>query len=225
MIVAIPLFPEMTALDAVGPYELLWRLPNVEVVFVGEQVGPIRSERPLGLVVDKTLDEVAAPDVVLVPGGSHTDAMVADKPLVDWVAQAHKTSTWTTSVCTGALILGKAGVLKGLDATTHWAVKDQLACYGANYLADRVVQRGKVITGAGVSAGIDAALVLAEQIAGKEIAEAIQLLVQYDPQPSLHTGSPDEAPPEIMKLAGELHEYNENGGPWPPAAAVLPDGA
>jgi putative intracellular protease/amidase len=215
VVVAIPLFEKMTALDAVGPYEVLWRLPDVDVVFVGKEKGTIESERPLGLRVDKTLDEVPAPDVVLVPGGSHTDDMVADKPLVDWVRQAHETSTYTVSVCTGALILGAAGILEGLDATTHWGEDETLEDYGAHYVPKRIVKEGKVITGAGVSAGIDTALRLAAELRGENIAKAIQLLIEYDPEPPFHTGSREDAPPEIKKLAGQLHAYNQGKGPAP----------
>ncbi|HEX8648554.1 MAG TPA: DJ-1/PfpI family protein [Thermoleophilaceae bacterium] len=215
MVVAIPLFERMTALDAVGPYEVIWRVPGVEVKFVAERTGPIRSDRPLGLIADYSFDDLPDPDVVLVPGGSFTQQMVEDEALVGWVAGAHQGSLYTTSVCTGALVLGKAGVLQGLDATTHWAVGYQLAEYGATYLPERVVERGKVITGAGVSAGIDMALTLATRLSADYTAEAIQLLIQYDPKPPYNTGEPGTTPQSIRDYASALHEYNEEGGPVP----------
>jgi transcriptional regulator GlxA family with amidase domain len=215
MDVAIPLFDKMTALDAVGPYEVLWRLPDVKVNFVGGQVGPIESDRPLKLVIDYTYDELPAPDVVLVPGGFHVDDMVGDKALIEWIQHADKTSTWTTSVCTGALVLGAAGLLEGKNATTHWATRDMLAQYGATYVTERVVVDGKIVTGAGVSAGIDMALTLAGLISGTAIAEAVQLDIEYDPKPPYNTGSLATAPPEIVQLAREVTLYDQNLGPPP----------
>ncbi len=215
MDVAIPLFDKMTALDAVGPYEVLWRLPDVKVHFVGERIGPIESDRPLRLVVDEPYDALPAPDVVLVPGGFHVDDMVSDQALVEWIQHADKTSTWTTSVCTGALVLGAAGLLEGKNATTHWATKDMLAQYGATYVTERVVVDGKIVTGAGVSAGIDMALTLAGIISGEAIAEAVQLDIEYDPKPPYNTGSLATAPPEIVQLAREVTLYDQNLGPPP----------
>lgn len=220
MVLAIPLFDRLTALDAVGPYEVLWRVPEVEVVFVAETPGTVRSDRPLGLIADTSFDELPNPDIVLVPGGSFTDQMVADTALVDWVKRAHETSKLTTSVCTGALVLGKAGVLRGLDATTHWGAAEELAQYGATYVDERVVECGKVITGAGVSAGIDMALTLASRLSADYTAEAIQLLIQYDPKPPYTTGEPQSTPQPIKDYAAALHEYNEFGGPVPPPPAA-----
>ena len=221
MKVAIPLFQKMTALDAVGPYEVLWRLPDVTVQFVGPGVGPITSDRPLQLVVDTTYEQLPDPDIVLVPGGYHVGSMVTDEALLEWVKAADATSTWTTSVCTGALVLGAAGLLEGKNATTHWAVRDMLAQYGATYVAERVVTDGKVMTGAGVSAGIDMALTLAAELAGTEIAEAAQLDIEYAPKPPFDTGSLDTAPPAIVELARELTAYDQGlaPAPTPPAAA------
>lgn len=220
MVVAIPLFERMTALDAVGPYEVLWRVPGVEVKFVAASPGTIRTDKPLGLVADVSFEELPDPEVVLVPGGSFTDEMVADEDLVGWVAQAHETSQLTTSVCTGALVLGKAGVLEGLEATTHWAAGRELEEYGATYVADeRVVEQGKVITAAGVSAGIDMALTLAARLSADYTAEAIQLMIQYDPKPPYSTGDPSTTPQPIIDYAAALHRYNEEGGPVPPPPA------
>jgi transcriptional regulator GlxA family with amidase domain len=216
MDIAIPLFDKMTALDAVGPYEVLWRLPDVTIHFVGERIGPIQTDRPLKLMVDDLYDELPNPDVVLVPGGFHIDEMMKDEPLVEWVKTADKTSTWTTSVCTGAFVLGAAGLLRGKRVTTHWGPSASIRRFGATYVDERVVIDGKVITGAGVSAGIDMALTLASILCGDEIAEAVQLAIQYDPKPPFDAGSPTSAGPEIMKLSGELSDYDQHRGPAPP---------
>ena len=201
MDVAIPIFDRITALDAVGPYEVLSRLPGATVRFIGERTGEHRTENGmLALVADATLDDVPAPDVVLVPGGFGTRALLDGGPLVDWVRRAHITSTWTTSVCTGALVLAAAGVLQGLEATTHWAAMDLLARLGAVPVERRIVEQGKVITAAGVSAGIDMALLLAARIAGDRVAQAIQLSIEYDPQPPFDAGSLRTAPGDVVAL-------------------------
>ena len=202
MRIAIPLFDRFTALDAVGPYEVLSRLPGAEVVFVGVRRGEYRTDTgALGIVTDATLDEVPAPDVVLVPGGPGTRQPAAaglEDPVVAWIAAAHETSTWTTSVCTGSLLLGAAGVLDGLPATTHWRVLDTLASFGAVPTGERVVRAGKVVTAAGVSAGIDMALTLATLVAGESVARAIQLGIEYDPQPPFEMLGADRATPDVL---------------------------
>jgi putative intracellular protease/amidase len=201
MDVAIPLFEGFTAMDAVGPYEVLARLPGATVRFVAETPGPVRTETgALGLTADHALDDFPAPEVLMVPGGRGNRALLDGGPMVDWVRAAHETSEWTTSVCTGALLLGAAGVLEGLEATTHWLELETLARFGARPVQERVVERGKVITAAGVSSGIDMALLLAARIAGDEIAQAIQLGIEYDPEPPFAGGSPQTAPPEIVEL-------------------------
>src|SRR5919199_4325895 len=202
MDIAIPLYDRFTALDAVGPYEVLWRLPGARVRWIGAEARPYATDRGLQLVAEATLDDVPAPDVLVVPGGTGTSDVLGDERLVDWIRAAHETSTWTTSVCTGALLLGAAGVLDGLRATTHWAYLDALAAYGAEPVADeRVVEQGKVVTSAGVSSGIDMALTLAARIAGEEAAQAIQLRIEYDPRPPFDTGSTAKAPARIRALA------------------------
>jgi putative intracellular protease/amidase len=198
--IAIVLFDGLTALDAVGPYEVLARLPDAEVKFVAAQPGPKRTDDGrLSLVADQALAEETAPEVVLVPGGRGTRALLEDAELLAWIAGAHEQSLWTTSVCTGALLLGAAGILDGLEATTYWLELQTLARYGARPVSARVVEQGKVVTAAGVSAGIDMALMLTERIAGRDIAQAIQLSIEYDPQPPFDAGSPDKAPPEILE--------------------------
>jgi|tagenome__1003787_1003787.scaffolds.fasta_scaffold20601785_2 transcriptional regulator GlxA family with amidase domain len=201
MEIAIPLYDRFTALDAVGPYEVLWRLPGARVRWVGTEARPYSTDRGLQLIAEATLDEVPAPDVLVVPGGTGTRDALGDERLVEWIRAADATSTWTTSVCTGALLLGAAGILDGLRATTHWAYMDALAAYGAEATSDRVVRQGKVITSAGVSSGIDMALTLAAEIAGADVAQAIQLRIEYDPMPPFDTGSTAKAPAHIRALA------------------------
>ncbi|HKE73360.1 MAG TPA: DJ-1/PfpI family protein [Acidimicrobiales bacterium] len=205
MLVAIPLFDRFTALDAVGPYEVLCRLPGTEVTFVGERVGPVRTDTGmLALTIDSHIDEIDAADVLLVPGGPGTRAMLEPGPLHAWVRRIHETTQWTTSVCTGSLILGTAGVLQGLEATTHWAAMDELAPLCARTTHQRIVPQGKVVTAAGVSAGIDMALWLVGQIAGDVVAQAIQLGIEYDPQPPFDAGSPEKAGPDLVALLRDL---------------------
>jgi putative intracellular protease/amidase len=199
--IAIPIFDQITALDAVGPYEVLSRLPGAEVVFVAAQPGPQRTENgALALTADRSLDEVPDPEVIVVPGGSGTRALMNDETMLSWLRGVHATSVWTTSVCTGSLLLAAAGILDGLRATTHWLELETLRPFGAEPVSERVVVQGKVITAAGVSSGIDMALTLAAAIAGDEIAQAIQLGIEYDPQPPFASGSVASAPPEIVEL-------------------------
>ena len=205
MEIAIPLYDRFTALDAVGPYQVLSALPEARVRFVAAEAGPVRADnRMLTLVAEASLDDVPSPDIFVVPGGIGTRALLKDEQIVGWVRRAHETSQFTTSVCTGSLLLAAAGVLDGVDATTHWMVRDLLGELGANPVPDRVVERGKVFTAAGVSSGIDMALTLADRIAGPEVSQAIQLAIEYDPQPPYDSGSPEKAPKEIVDLVGAV---------------------
>lgn len=202
MELAIALFDGMTSLDAIGPFTVLASLPDTDVQFVAERAGPVTDDRGLRLVADASFADVAAPDVIVVPGGVVTHRMVRDgHPAIDWIRAVHPTTTWTTSACTGALLLAAAGVLDGLEATTHWTAHGKLATLGARPVDQRVVERGKVITSAGVSAGIDMALTLAARIAGDETAQRIQLSIEYDPQPPFTAGSPATAPPAVVEAA------------------------
>ena len=200
MKIAIVLYEGLTALDAVGPYEVLSRLPEAEFGFVAKSKGPLRTDtKALALVADYAFADFQEPEIFVVPGGTEgTMAAAQDEETLAWIRQAHATSTWTASVCTGALILGAAGILDGLEATTHWCFKDYLPKFGAVYKNERVVRRGKVITSAGVSAGIDMALQLAGEVAGDGFAQMMQLVMEYDPQPPYDAGSPAKAPPEIV---------------------------
>jgi len=201
MKVAIPLYDRFTALDAVGPYEVVQRLPGAEISWLASEPGPVRTDTgQLALLADAAFEELPDPDIVIVPGGTGTDAVLDDERLVGWIRRAHETSQWTTSVCTGSLLLGAAGILDGLEATCHWLDMDSLGRYGARPTGRRVVEQGKVITAAGVSSGIDMGLVLAAKIAGPELAQAIQLGIEYDPQPPFDAGSPEKAPDEIVEL-------------------------
>ena len=195
------LFDGITALDAVGPYEVLSRLPGATVTFAAEHPGVWRTETGvLGLQADAAYRDVTRTDVLVVPGGFGTRALMHDEKVLSWIQAMHATTTWTTSVCTGALVLGAAGLLEGLEATTHWAVLDALAGLGAIPTQRRVVEQGKIVTAAGVSAGIDMALMLAARIAGDDVAQAIQLGIEYDPQPPFDSGSPDKASPRAREL-------------------------
>jgi transcriptional regulator GlxA family with amidase domain len=208
--VAILLYDGLTALDAVGPYEVLCRVPGVSVVTVAKRAGQVRTDTGvLGLVADRALRQVQHADVLLVPGAGNRGviAAMADAEIVDWVRRLHRHTTWTASVCTGALILGAAGLLGGVPATTYWASRSYLeSTFGAVITPGRFVESGKIITAAGVSAGIDMALYLAAKLSGDRVAQALQLAVEYDPQPPFDTGSPDKAGPELQRLALELLE-------------------
>jgi transcriptional regulator GlxA family with amidase domain len=201
MKVAIPLFADFTALDAVGPYEVLSRIPGTEIAWLGPEAGPVRTDNGLTILAGAAYEEVPDPDVVVVPGGYGTDrGALEDERLVGWIRRAHETSDWTTSVCTGSLLLAAAGVLDGLEATSHWLDLEKLESLGARPTRTRVVEQGKIITAAGVSSGIDMGLLLASRIAGPEVAKAIQLGIEYDPEPPFDSGSVDKASPQTVDL-------------------------
>lgn len=201
MQVAILVFDKLTALDAVGPYEVLARVPGAEVVFAGLEAGSLRTDTGrLGLAADVAIEEVPQPDVVLIPGGEGNRPLLRDERVLDWLRGAHENTTWTTSVCTGALVLGAAGILEGKRATTHWAYRDRLPDYGATAVAERWVEDGKVMTAAGVAAGIDMALALVGRMFDENVARAVQLGIEYDPEPPFNAGSPEKAGPELVEL-------------------------
>jgi putative intracellular protease/amidase len=201
MNVAILIYERFTALDAIGPYEVLSRLPDASLTFVAQQAGPVRTDNGiLTLVAESAIDDVEAPDIVLVPGGPGEVAARAGGPVLEWLRAVHETSTWTTSVCTGSLILAAAGLLDGKRATSHWLALEELGRLGAMPVAERVVFDGKLVTAAGVSAGIDMALTLAARIAGDQVAQAIQLGIEYDPHPPFDAGSPTKAPADVVQL-------------------------
>jgi transcriptional regulator GlxA family with amidase domain len=212
MEIAILIFDRLTALDAVGPYEVLANLPETKISFVGERRGPVRTaHKSLGLEADFAIDEITRADVLLVPGGIGEEAVRAKPAMLEWVRAIHATTQWTTSVCTGALILGAAGILRGHDATTHWSAREILRGFGATPVPARVVERGKVITAGGVSAGIDMALHLARRIAGDEIAQAIQIAIEYDPQPPFD-GVVEHAPAPVAAYLKKAYAHRLGTG-------------
>jgi transcriptional regulator GlxA family with amidase domain len=210
MQIAYLLYERFTALDITGPHDVFNSVPGNDAIFVAEQAGPVRNEsNTLSLVADASLAEVTSPDIVVVPGGFGNRMLLEHEPLHAWIRDVHETSTWTTSVCTGALLLAAAGLLDGAPATTHWLAREQLAELGAKPVPDRVVEHGKIVTAAGVSSGIDMALHLVKTINGPEVAQAVQLGIEYDPQPPLDAGSPEKAPPEIVELVRTVFEARE----------------
>lgn len=201
MQIAILLYDGLTALDAVGPYEILARLGGAEAVTVAAARGPVANDvGSLTMVAEAALDEVPSPQIVVVPGGPGQVAQMADGPLHEWLRAVDEHTLWTTSVCTGSLILGAAGLLRGRRATSHWLALEQLAAHGARPTGERVVLDGKYVTAAGVSAGIDMALTLVGRIQGDAMGQAVQLATEYDPQPPYDAGAPEKAPAEVVRL-------------------------
>jgi transcriptional regulator GlxA family with amidase domain len=212
MQIAILIFDKITALDAIGPYEVLRSVPGWEVKFVGLEKGQIRTDSgALGLSADYSLDEVTDPDVVLVPGGEGNRPLMEDEAVLAWLRSVDEGTKWTTSVCTGSLVLGAAGLLEGKRATSHWLFLEQLREFGADPVGGRFVEDGKIVTAAGVSAGIDMALHLVGREVGPEVAQAVQLGIEYDPQPPFDAGSPEKAPAPIVEavtaVAGATDEW------------------
>jgi|SRR5579871_247652 len=203
MDVSILLFDGITALDAVGPYEVLSRIPEVAVQFVGKTVGPKRTDnRMLALYADFCLEDIGSPEIVIIPGGFGVDALLGDSDVIKWLQRVHVNSQWTCSVCTGALLLGAAGLLRGKKATTHWSSIEDLVKYDATPMTNaRVIVDGKIITSAGVSAGIDMSLTFSSLICGDEITKAIQLSMEYDPKPPFDSGSKNKASLSTISLA------------------------
>jgi len=212
MDIAILLFDGITALDAIGPYEVLSRLPETQVRFVANTPGLKRTDNGmLALNADFGIEKFPHPEIILIPGGWGVDALLSDKSILHWIQSAHETSLWTASVCTGSLVLGAANILNGVKATTHWSAMEKLAQYGAQAIEERYVQSGKIITSAGVSAGIDMALTLAAKLKGEDFAKAIQLSLEYDPEPPFQSGSLKKASSEtIAYLRGVFAHRTKN---------------
>jgi putative intracellular protease/amidase len=197
--IVIPIYDDFTALDAIGPYEVLSRVGG-RVRFVAREAGPVRTDNGmLHVVAEASMDDVRSADVLVVPGGVATRPLTQDAFWLEWLREVDASSTWTTSVCTGSLLLGAAGLLKGLRATSHWLELETLRGFGAQPTGERVVEQGKVITAAGVSAGIDMALTLAARLIGEDGAKAIQLGIEYDPQPPFDAGSVEKADPALVE--------------------------
>jgi len=201
MEIALLIYDGLAPLDAIGPYEVMRNVPGWDVRTVAKRKGEVRDERgSLGLVADHSLEELTAPDLVLVPGGGGNRPLMEDEELLEWLREVDRATKWTTSVCTGSLLLGAAGLLQGKRATTNWVVLDALRGFGAEPVGGRFVEDGKVITAAGVTAGIDMALHLVAREVGPEVAQAVQLGIEYDPDPPFDSGSPEKAPAEIVEL-------------------------
>ena len=210
MQIAYLLYDRFTALDAIGPHDVLNQIPGAEPVFVAEQAGPVENEsRSLSIVAERSISEVTSPQILVVPGGFGTRALLEHEPLLQWIRDVHETSEYTTSVCTGSLLLAAAGLLEGAPATTHWLARDLLAELGARPVSERVVEHGKIFMAAGVSSGIDMALRLVQRIHGDEAAQAIQLGIEYDPEPPFDAGSPDKAPPAIVEAVSAAFEARD----------------
>jgi transcriptional regulator GlxA family with amidase domain len=203
--IKVLLFDDFTALDAIGPYEVLRSVPGWEVEFVAKARGEVRTDSgAVGLSADRSLAETTAADIVLVPGGEGTRPLQEDEEVLSWLREIDRTTTWTTSVCTGSLLLGAAGLLEGRRATGHWLFLEPLREYGADPVGGRYVEDGKVITAAGVSAGIDMALHLVSRQLGPEVAQAVQLGIEYDPSPPFDAGSPAKAPQPIVDIVSAI---------------------
>ena len=201
MKVVCVIYDGFTALDAIGPYEVLRSVPGWEVEFVAKSEGEVRTDSGyLGLTADRALADVGEPEIVLVPGGVGNGPLLEDEEVLGWLRQVDATTKWTASVCTGSLVLGAAGLLEGKRATGHWLFLEPLRAYGADPVGGRFVEDGKTLTAAGVSAGIDMALHLVGQEVGREVAEAVQLGIEYDPQPPFDAGSPAKAPAPIVEI-------------------------
>jgi transcriptional regulator GlxA family with amidase domain len=199
--IAIPVFPKCTALDAIGPYEVLQRIPEFDITFVGHARGEVRTENAmLGLSADATFEDMPEPDVVVFPGGVGTRPLEQDQRVLEWVRHAHAGTRFTTSVCTGSLVLGAAGLLDGLTATTHWSCYRDLEKHGADPTGERVVEHldRRLITAAGVSSGIDMALRLVELLVDRTAAQAAQLMIEYDPQPPFDCGAVHKSDDVVM---------------------------
>jgi cyclohexyl-isocyanide hydratase len=198
--VGMLLYPGLTQLDLTGPFEILHRVPDTEVHLVWKTVGPVVADSKLGLASDTSFDGCPPLDVVFAPGGSGQAALMQDGEVLSFLAAHGKRARWVTSVCTGALILGAAGLLEGYDAATHWAFMDLLPMFGARPVRKRVVVDRNRVTGGGVTAGIDFGLRLAAELAGEVVAKTIQLGLEYDPAPPFRSGHPDVAEPEIVAM-------------------------
>jgi transcriptional regulator GlxA family with amidase domain len=201
MRIAYVVYPDFTGLDLVGPYEVISRWPDADVHFVASSPGPVRADRGLTVIPTDTPDTMPQPDLIVVPGSGNPVPVLSDQVLIDWLRAAAPGCQWTASVCTGAGLYAAAGLLEGKTTTTHWGFRDNLKAMGVDVVGDRVVWQGNHVSGAGVSAGIDMALSLTERVHGRELAESLQLAIEYDPQPPFDSGSPSKADASTLRLA------------------------
>jgi transcriptional regulator GlxA family with amidase domain len=206
--IVILLFDSIAALDAVGPYEVLSKIPGAKVCFVSLEARPVKCAGGLTLVADYSIEDIQEADVMVIPGGRGIDRLLHHNELLAWVQAIHKTTRYTVSVCTGSLLLGAAGLLNGMKATSHWLHIEKLKEYGAEPLKERYVVEGKIITSAGVSAGIDIALELVRLIKNETLAKAIQLAIEYDPSPPFDAGAPHKASKELVQMVRAAYTRN-----------------
>ncbi len=196
--IVILLFDNYTALDVIGPYEVLSKIPNARVYFVGPEKRGYKDNYGLEISVDYSINEIPDADILFIPGGFGIDNILKNQEIINWIQKIDCSTKWTVSVCSGSLLLAEAGLLNGKNCTTHWRRKGQLGNYNVNIKNERYVQDGRYITSAGVSAGIDMALYLASKIAGEEAAKMIQLGIEYDPKPPFDCGSPGKVPKKML---------------------------
>jgi transcriptional regulator GlxA family with amidase domain len=199
--IAYVLYPDLTALDLVGPYEIISRWPDAEVHFLARTLDPVRCDAGLTVIPTDTPETLPDPDLIVVPGSGNPVPVLSDDVLINWLRSAAPGCQWTASVCTGAGLYAAADLLKGKTTTTHWGFRDNLRAMGVDVVGDRVVWQGNHVSGAGVSAGIDMALSLTERVHGRKLAESLQLVIEYDPQPPFASGSPDKADASTLRLA------------------------
>ena len=213
MKIAYVIYPDFTALDLIGPQEIISRWPGAEVHFVARSRDPVRADAGLTVTPTDTPETLPDPDLIVVPGSGNPLPVLEDQVLIDWLRNAAPGCQWTASVCTGASLYAAAGLLEGKKTTTHWVFRDYVRSQGAEVVTDRVVWEGNHVSGAGVSAGIDMALSLTERIQGPEAAKALQLIIEYDPQPPFDAGSPDKADAETIELAQRMmiEHLNQRG--------------
>lgn len=208
--VAFVLFPNVTQLDLTGPVQVLSRLGNASVHLVAGSTDPVMTDAGFSINPTCTYKDCPSPHIVCVPGGAGADDAMLDNELIEWLRQVSNSADWVTSVCTGSLVLGAAGLLQGKKATSHWLSRPMLADFGAIPVAERVVVDGKFVTGGGVTAGIDFALSLTAMIRGEEHAKLVQLSLEYDPQPPFRSGSPDDADQVIVDRIRELTQGSQS---------------
>jgi cyclohexyl-isocyanide hydratase len=196
-------FPDITQLDLTGPQQVLARVPGAEQLLVWKTREPVRSESGLMLIPDTTYAECPPLDMICVPGGPGMNALLTDADTIAFLQRLAPNAKYITAVCTGSLVLGAAGLLKGKRAATHWAAMEFLPRFGATPVEERVVVDGNIITGGGVTAGIDFGLKVAAEVAGEQMAKAIQLMVEYDPDPPFDSGHPRSADPAMLAMLRE----------------------
>jgi putative intracellular protease/amidase len=208
--IVILIFDGLTALDAVGPFEVLAKVPGAKIQFAGLEKGPITCRGGLKLYAEYSIEEITETDILLIPGGKGINNLLTNEVVLNWVRMLHNNTKYTVSVCTGALLLAAAGILKGVKATTYWNSADKLKSYGVEFVKSRYVVEGKIVTSAGVSAGIDMSLKLVAMLNGEPVAKIIQLAIEYDPAPPFDAGSPDKISKTLLEAFHRVNSQQEN---------------